>query len=171
MRVEFFNPFIVAAGEVLNSELGARAKRGRLTLDKADYISQDITVLISLVGDVWGVVIISLQFDTAKTIVSHLLGEAVTDFNELAQSGIGELGNVISGRAATKLAEAGYDTDISVPTMMVGQGSRISTFDIDRLIVPLETEFGVISLALALREAQNNSTQRAFEVKQPPTIN
>ena len=62
MRVEFFNPFIVAAGEVLNSELGARAKRGRLTLDKADYISQDITVLISLVGDVWGVVIISLQF-------------------------------------------------------------------------------------------------------------
>lgn len=169
MRVELFNPFIVAAGEVLNSELEVRAKRGPLTLDKADYISQDITVLISLVGDIWGVVIISLQFNTAKAIVSHMLGEEVTDFNELAQSGIGELGNVISGRAATKLAEAGYDTDISVPTMMVGQGSRISTFDIDRLIVPLETEFGVISLALALRESQRNSAQSSFELKSPPT--
>ncbi|MCB0191139.1 MAG: chemotaxis protein CheX [Anaerolineae bacterium] len=153
MRVELFNPFIIAAGEVLNTELGVKAKRGALHLDKSDYISQDITVLISLIGDIWGVVIISLQFDTAIAIVSHMLGEEVTEFSELAQSGIGELGNVISGRAATKLAEAGYDTDISVPTMMVGQGSRISTFDIDRLIVPLETEFGVVRLALALRES------------------
>lgn len=154
MRVELLNPFIVAAGEVLNQELGVQANRGKLSLQRDTYISDDITVLISLVGDIWGVVIISLSFDTAKAIVSHMLGEEITEFNELAQSGVGELGNVIAGQAATKLAQAGYKADISVPTMIVGKGSRISTFDIDRLIVPLETEFGVVSLTLALREAQ-----------------
>lgn len=154
MRVELLNPFIVAAGEVLNSELDVKATRGQLRLQRDTYVSDDITVLISLVGDVWGVAIISLSFETAKAIVSHMLGETLTEFNELAQSGIGELGNVITGQAATKLAQVGYKCDISVPTMIVGKGSRISTFDIDRLIVPLQTEFGILSLTLALREAQ-----------------
>ncbi len=154
MRVELLNPFIVAAGEVLNSELDVKATRGQLRLQRDTYVSDDITVLISLVGDVWGVAIISLSFETAKAIVSHMLGETITEFNELAQSGIGELGNVITGQAATKLAQVGYKCDISVPTMIVGKGSRISTFDIDRLIVPLQTEFGILSLTLALRESQ-----------------
>ncbi|MCG3210036.1 MAG: CheY-P phosphatase CheX [Anaerolineae bacterium] len=154
MRVELLNPFIVAAGEVLNSELDVKATRGQLRLQRDTYVSDDITVLISLVGDVWGVAIISLSFETAKAIVSHMLGETLTEFNELAQSGIGELGNVITGQAATKLAQVGYKCDISVPTMIVGKGSRISTFDIDRLIVPLQTEFGILSLTLALRESQ-----------------
>ncbi len=154
MRVELLNPFIVAAGEVLNTELGVGATRGQLSLQRDTYISDDITVLISLVGDVWGVAIISLSFETAKSIVSHMLAEEITEFNELAQSGIGEMGNVITGQAATKLSAAGYKAEISVPTMIVGKGSRISTFDIDRLIVPLDTEFGVVSLTLALRESQ-----------------
>lgn len=160
MRVELINPFIIAAGDVLNTELNVRASRGSLSLQRDAYVTNDITVLISLVGDIWGVAIISLNYDTAKAIVSHMLGEEVTEFNELAQSGIGELGNVITGQAATRLAQAGYNAEISVPTMIVGKGSRISTFDIDRLIVPLETEFGVIAITLALREAQPPSTTR-----------
>jgi hypothetical protein len=42
--------------------------------------------------------------------------------------------------------------------MIVGKGSRISTFDIDRLIVPLNTEYGTVSLTLALREQQSTTT-------------
>mgnify|MGYP001277081214 CR=1 FL=1 len=157
MHVALLNPFIVAAGEVLNTELGVRASRGSLTLNREAHVSDDISVLISIVGDIWGVAIISLSFETAKLIVSQMLGEKVPEFNELAQSGIGELGNVITGRATTKLSEAGFDADISVPTMIVGKGSRISTFDMDRLIVPLETEYGIVTLSLALREEKNNA--------------
>jgi chemotaxis protein CheX len=154
MHVELVNPFVVAAGEVLAQELGIQVKRGKLSLQRDSYISDDISVLISLVGNVWGVAIISLSFDTAKAMISNMLGEEVTEFNELAQSGIGELGNVITGTAATKLSGSGYTADISVPTMIVGKGSRISTFDIDRLVVPLETDFGNVTLTLALREQQ-----------------
>ncbi len=167
MRVELLNPFIIAAGEVLNTELDVMATRGQLSLQRDTYVSDDITVLISLVGDVWGVAMISLGFDTAKAIVSHMLGETITEFNELAQSGVGELGNVITGQAATKLAQAGYSADISVPTMIVGKGSRISTFDIDRLIVPLVTSFGTVSLTLALREAQQGAGKPTVQLAMP----
>jgi len=153
-NVKLLNPFVLAAAEVLQSELGVRATRGALRLHKEIYVTDDITVLISLLGDAWGVVMMGLSFDTAKAMVSKILGEDVPDFNKLAQSGISELGNVIAGLAATKLGAAGYTTDISVPTLIVGKGSRISTFDIPRIIVPMETDYGTLTLTLAVKASQ-----------------
>lgn len=154
MRVEVFNVFVVAAGEVLATEADVKPIRGQLDLQRDAYVTDDVTVLLSLVGDVWGVAILSLSFDFAKAIISRMLGQDVTEFDELAQSGISELGNVIMGQATTRMAQLGLDADISVPTLIVGKGSRISTLDIDRLIVPLETELGILRLSLALRESK-----------------
>ena len=164
MRAELFNAFIVAAGKVLGSETDMSVQRGSLELHRDAYVTDDITVLISVVGDIWGIVIISLSFDTAKAVISQMLGQEITEFSELAQSGIGELGNVIVGQASTRLAEAGYNTDISVPTLIVGKGSTISTLDIDRLVVPLETKLGTVRLNIALRMAQLGQVSRPQQV-------
>ncbi len=173
MRLELLNAVIVAAGEVLTQEVGVKIERGQLELHRDAYITEDVTVLISLVGDIWGVVIISIDFETAKAFISRILGQEVSDFNELALSGIGELGNVVTGQACTKLAELGYKTDISIPTLIVGKGSRISTLDIDRLVVPLETELGVLRLNLALREnpGKAGASRRiaGLQLSTPPT--
>jgi len=152
MRPEIFNAFIVAAGEVLVSEANLQIRCGPLTLKHDAYVTNDVSVLISLVGKVSGLAIISLSFDTAKALTSRILGQEITDFNELAQSGIGELGNVVVGLASAKMEALGYRTEISVPTLIVGKGSHISTLGIQRLIVPLETQLGMIRLDLALRE-------------------
>ncbi|MFN8455264.1 MAG: hypothetical protein U0401_11465, partial [Anaerolineae bacterium] len=50
---------------------------------------------------------------------------------------------------------------ISVPTLIVGKGSRISTLGIDRVVVPLETELGTLRVNLALRASEPE--------KMPPT--
>ena len=158
MNVELLNPFVLAAAEVLQSELGVKAERGQLRLHPETFVTDDITVLISLLGDAWGVVMMGLSFDTAKSMTSKMLGEEVADFNEMAQSGISELGNVIAGLATTKLGSAGYRTDISVPTLIVGKGSRISTFDITRIVVPLKTDYGSLTLTLAIKAATSGGT-------------
>lgn len=160
MRTEIFNAFIVAANTVLTSEANVQAKRGQLSLARDAYITDGVTVLFSLVGDVWGIVIISLGFETAKNITARILGQEFDEFNELAQSGVGELGNVIVGQASTKLSEFGYRTQISVPTLIVGKGARISTLDIDRIVVPLQTEIGSLYLNLALRESSVNDPMK-----------
>jgi chemotaxis protein CheX len=160
MRAEVVNTFVLAAAEVLAAETSVRAKRGPLSLEREAYVSDEVTVLISLVGDVWGIVFYSMSLETARAVLSTMLGQQLGAFDELAQSGIAELANVIAGQASTRLAELGSLTQVSVPTLIVGKGSRISTLDIERLVVPLETELGAIRLDLALRDAPPGSVHR-----------
>lgn len=152
MNVKFLNPFVEAAHEVLQAEAGKTVARGDLRLEKDAYITNDVTVIISLVGHVSGNVFYGMDQKTAIALASIMMGEPVTSFTPLAQSGIAELGNVITGRASVKLADAGYASTISPPTMLIGRGGSISTLDIARLVVPLKFECGDLLIHLALRE-------------------
>jgi chemotaxis protein CheX len=152
MSVNFMNPFLTAATEVLQSEAGVVVNRGELTLHRSSYTTADITTLLSIVGDVKGVVLFSMDMSMGLKLVSAMLGQTQEEFNDLAQSGIAELGNVITGSATTLLAQAGYACTISVPTLIVGRGTMISTLDFQRLVVPLHTEIGTMQIHLALRE-------------------
>lgn len=152
MDVKFLNPFLEAAHMVLQSELGVEAQRGELSLERSACTSDDISVLISIVGEASGVVLYSLSEATAMAMVGKMLDQPFQEFDDLAQSGIGELGNVITGQAGQRLATNGLDVNISPPTMVLGKGTLISTLDFDRLVIPLFTDFGSIQIHLALRE-------------------
>ena len=151
VKVEFLNPFITAAADVLRAEAGTEVKRGALSLQRSAVTTQDVTVLIGIVGDAEGIVMYSMSEPMALAIVSQMMGEQLAEFDELAQSGIAELGNVISGQAATRLSQTGVNVQISVPTLILGRGATISTLDFQRLVVPLETGMGTMGIHLALR--------------------
>ena len=155
MDVKFLNPFVQAAVEVLKAELDANAVRGEVTLQKSSMTSDDITVLINLIGDVYGVVMYGMSTVTCLNMVSKIMGQEFTEFNTLAQSGVAELGNVISGQATIRFSESGYKSNISTPTVLNGNGVEISTLDFPRIVVPLETQFGMLTVHLALREKKN----------------
>ncbi len=152
MNVRFINPFIVAAGEVLRSEIQTEVQRGEIKLHRSACTSNDVTTLLTLVGRVEGVVLYGMSIPTAMAFVSKMLGQSFTEFDELAQSGIAELGNVITGRASTLLAAEGYSSQISVPALIIGHQVTISTLDFQRLVVPLTTSHGPLEVHLALRE-------------------
>ncbi len=107
-NVKFMNPFVEAAAEVLEKEVDAKVERGSLSLQKSAMTSDQITVLLSLVGQVQGVVLYGLSIETGLKLVSKMMGQEFTDFDNLAQSGIAELGNVITGRATVKLSKEGF---------------------------------------------------------------
>ena len=169
MDVKLLNPFIQAAVEVLKAEIGAAVSRSDLSLQKSSLTSDDITVLINLVGDVYGVVMYGMPMSTGLNMVSKIMGQDFSELNSLAQSGVAELGNVISGQATIRFAEAGYQSTISTPTVLIGSGVEISTLDFHRIVVPLETQFGAFTVHLALREKapgmQNNPDQFISLVK------
>ncbi len=153
MNVKFLNPFVEAASEVLLAETQFPMERGNLQLDKEPFVTEEVTVIISLVGQVEGNVFYSMSQKVALTLASRIMGEIFYEFNPLAQSGIAELGNVITGRASVKLAQAGYNATISPPALLEGKGATISTLDFPRLIVPLAGECGLVVIHLALRES------------------
>jgi chemotaxis protein CheX len=170
MNVKFLNPFVEAAYEVLQAETGIQMSRGELSLEKAAYYTDEVTVIISLVGRVEGNVFYGLTEHTAVVLASRILGEELEGFNSLAQSGIAELGNVITGRASVKLAEAGYDSTISPPALLVGKGAMISTLDLARLVVPLDCEYGTIKIHLALREGMNRGPTAQLPTPTRPAL-
>lgn len=171
MNVKYLIPFVDAAYEVLQAEAHVQMKRGQLALDKGPYITDEVTVIISLVGDVMGTVFYSMNSKTVLKIVSVILGEPLNELNVLAQSGVAELGNVITGRASVKLSQAGFETTISPPTLMIGKGAMISTLDLPRLIVPLEGEPGMMVIHLALLESSNKGISSAkLKVPSAPII-
>jgi len=161
MNVRYLNPFVEAASEVLLAETALKAERGVLSLEKAPYVTEEVTVVLSLIGQINGVVFYSLSEAVAKFLAGRMLGEPFADFDGLAQSGIAELGNVITGRASVKLAEAGCRADISPPTLLTGQGATLSTLQMARLVVPLHLGSGSLTIHLALREGSQLSGSAA----------
>jgi chemotaxis protein CheX len=152
MNVKFLNPFVNSALDVFSLELHEAVERSDLCLENDLYVTDDVTVILSLIGVVEGTVFYSMSIETARKLASTLMGETFNVFDKLAQSGIAELGNVITGRASMKLAEAGYEANISTPSLVIGKGATISTLEYPRLIVPLITSMGTITIHLASRE-------------------
>jgi chemotaxis protein CheX len=156
------NPFVDAAAEVLQAECGLKVNRGSLSMAKTALTTNEVTVMLSLIGQVQGVVMYGLSIATGLGMVSRVMGQEFTEFDNLAQSGVAELGNVITGRATVKLAEAEFSVNISPPTLIQGKNASISTLDFARIIVPLDTEVGEIAVHLALRESPPGMKETNF---------
>ena len=152
MKVAFVNPFIDAAREVLEAELGGDTNRGSIRMHKSAYTTDEVTALVGVAGAVSGVVLYSMSEETARNMVARMLGQDCPEFDALAQSGIGELGNVITGRAAALLAVAGYASNITPPALVMGKNTMITTLDLNRLVFPLETEVGTMEIQVVLSE-------------------
>lgn len=147
------NPFIQAASEVLDSELGGEAQRGELRLQKSACTTDEVTALVGVTGTVSGLVLYSMSQATAVAIASRMMGQEFHELDALAQSGIGELGNVITGRAGVLLSEAGYPSNITPPALVVGTGTMVTTLDLNRLVFTLQTAVGDLEVQLVLRAA------------------
>ncbi len=170
MNVKLLNPFVQAAVEVLKAEVGVEVARGDISLQNSSLTSDDITVLINLIGEVYGVVMYGMSMSTGLSIVSSIMGQKFSELNPLAQSGVAELGNVISGRATIRFSEAGYQANISTPTMLIGSGIQISTLDFPRIVVPLETPFGCFTAHLALKEKPKGVAADSQEFVSPVNL-
>jgi chemotaxis protein CheX len=150
MRAEFVNPFLQAASEVLETELGAEPTLGAIGLRRSAYTTDEVTAVVQVTGTIAGIVLYGMPERTARAIVQHLQGSPCEQFDAFAQSGISELGNVITGRATTLLAVAGFPSNLAPPQLILGRGRMVSQVDQQRLVIPLETPLGPILIQVVL---------------------
>ena len=153
MRVQLVNCYVAAATDVLSKETGAPVTRAGLQLEQNPYTTEGVTAMVGVSGDLAGSLYISMSEETALGLISKMLGQPTLEFGELAQSGIAELANVIGGSAGVALADAGHTTNLTPPLLLVGAGARLSSVEIQRLVVPLTTVCGVINVHVSLRDA------------------
>ncbi len=151
MRADIAQPFLLAARGVLEQELGGEVGRGQITVERGDFEAGEITAVVGVTGALSGAVMYRMSEATALAIVGQMMNQEFRELDALARSGIGELGNVITGRAGVLLEKAGISADIAPPMLIVGRGGILSSLDIARLVVPLETRVGAIDLQIALK--------------------
>lgn len=151
-RLELINPFVEAAGRVLSQECGETVTRGKLHRVRSPQTSGEVSALIAITGGVAGLVIYSMAVDTACGFASRMMGEPVSELDEISQSAIAELANMITGQAGIMLEAAGFPSDMSPPVLLLGRGNTIATFNLTRLVVPLVVSFGEFSIDIAIKE-------------------
>jgi chemotaxis protein CheX len=151
LQVRLVACYADAAAQVLALETGATVIRLGLQVQKDPYTSDQVTAMIGVSGSLAGSVYLSMSESTALAVVGMMLGQTSTGLDELAQSGIAELVNVVAGAAGVGLSELGFTTSITPPLLLVGAGARLSSVEIQRLVVPLETRCGPIAIHVALR--------------------
>ncbi len=139
MRVEYINPFIQAATEVIRDLLNEETHRGNLSLKASIFPCQEVSVVLGLVGiDAKGQVIYSLTQDAALKIASKMMGGIeIQEMDEISRSAIGELGNMITGRASGILEKSGVEVEISPPTLIIGSDFSVASSRARMLSVPI----------------------------------
>jgi chemotaxis protein CheX len=153
MRADVAQPFLLAAKGVLEQELGGDVGRGQVRVERGDFAAGEVTAVVGVTGALSGAVMYRMSEATALAIVGKMMGQKFGELDALARSGVGELGNVITGRAGVLLERAGVVADIAPPMLIVGRGGLLSSLDIPRLLVPLSTPAGDIDLQIALKHS------------------
>ncbi|MDR0587069.1 MAG: chemotaxis protein CheX [Treponema sp.] len=153
MRVEYINPFVEAAFNVLKEVLNADVKRGELYLKSTTMSIMGVAALVGLAGDVEGRVLFDMTKETALNIAGTMNGEKFTALDELAKATITELANMITAQAVTKLHDLGFKFDLTPPALFSGENMEISNREVEALIVPMELGgHGKIEINVAVRE-------------------
>jgi chemotaxis protein CheX len=153
MRVEYINPFVEAAFNVLREVLNTEVKRGDLYLKSTTMSIMGVAALVGLAGDVEGRVLFDMTKETALKIAGAMNNEEFKTLDELAKATINELANMITAQAVTKLHDLGFKFDLTPPALFTGENMEISNTQVEALIVPMDLgPQGKIEINVAVRE-------------------
>lgn len=145
LNVEFVNPFIEAALEVLEVMCMTKAEKDFVFVKDDNETLGDISGLISINSEqIVGSMAITFPADVYLKIVSNMLGEEYTEIDEENKDGVAEICNQIFGNAKAKLNQQNIFLDMTIPTVISGNNHTINhnVKDAKILGVYFKTEYG-----------------------------
>jgi chemotaxis protein CheX len=153
MNVAYINPFIESTLRSLDMMAGIKAEKTGLALKEDLITTYEISSIIGLTGETSGSIIISMPAKLACQIASNMLMEDIKTMNKSVEDAIGEIGNIVVGDARRALIQDGHSLSISIPTVVIGAGHKISrSGDVPCIAIPFTTEYGDFEVNVGLRE-------------------
>ncbi|WP_028608819.1 chemotaxis protein CheX [Paenibacillus harenae] len=126
MKASYINPFISSSIHIIETFVQTKPTVGDLKLINVELLDNHIWLEIGIVGEFEGNVMFGIPEQVALKIVAAMMGGyAVTEMDEMCQSAISELGNMISGNATTLLYNEGIQVDITPPSILKGCASDV----------------------------------------------
>lgn len=119
MKAEYINPFLESASVVLEQIANIKAIPGELGIKDIKFAEKYIWIQIGMTGQMEGDIVFGLHEEVALKLISVMMGGyVIAEMDEMGQSAISELGNMISGNASTILFNQGVRVDITPPKVV-----------------------------------------------------
>jgi len=110
-----------AADSLFKSHFGIHVEVTQLDIGNTEVKTEEISVLLGIVGDLKGQIICSFHEDTAKNIVGMMMGGMeISEIDEMAWSAIQEFGNWVAGTTAVEMSKKGIIVDVTPPVLNKG---------------------------------------------------
>jgi len=149
MKVEYINPFITSLINAFDTMVGCKVRREDVSLKEGINPKHEVSGVIGLSGNAKGTVVLSISKDVALKAAAAMLMEEMTEINDEVVDAIGELTNMVAGRAKAELQE--YSLSISLPNVVTGRDYEIRfPTKATPLCVLFESDWGPLSLEVGL---------------------
>ncbi len=152
MDAKLVNPFIDAFMTVLPQIGFQEPARAAMNVKDKMTRSLGVTIIVGFTKQIRGNVVYNMSEDTAKYIASTMMmGMAVDSFDEMAQSAVSEMSNMLTAIAATNLAAMGLEVDISTPSLSVGADFQVKISNEKYLTVTMDVSGHPVEIDIAVQ--------------------
>ncbi|HWR40874.1 MAG TPA: chemotaxis protein CheX [Patescibacteria group bacterium] len=151
MDVKMINPFVDALSTIM-PQLGFQSvKRGNMSVKDQYVNSLGVTIIVGMTMAVKGNIAYNMSEETAKQVASTMMmGMPVTQMDDMAQSAISEMTNMVTANAATNFEKMGLTVDISPPSLIVGPEFKAKVSNTKFLSIELLVDSLVIEMNIGL---------------------
>ncbi len=152
-----FDPEPILAGleeavpTILAETVGLPARPAGRRIESHPVVTQGVTVLVGVVGDLEGYVLLSMSPDFACRLTARLLGLEIERWDEMVDSAVGELGNMVTGQTSMILHRMGVDCELCPPTILLSEKVELGGAITDLAGVTFKTEWGNFDARVSLQ--------------------
>lgn len=154
MNANHINPFLNSTISVFESMIGESPSAGKpVILERFATHRWDISGVIGIVGAADGVIALRLTQKLVENILklSGVIYNSADEKNDLINSMVGEIINMIAGKTVGKITQ--YNLDITVPLVIQGKNHSIAWPQNTPVItLPFRVSKGVFEVNCSLKE-------------------
>ncbi|VAW84725.1 Chemotaxis protein CheX [hydrothermal vent metagenome] len=144
MDAKFINPVLKAVVNILQTMAQITPQPGKPEIKSGDISRGVISGFIDLAGsDARVSVAVTFSKEAILDIGSRMMHMELKEVDDIIKDLVGEMANMVAGGAKANLQEAGYDFDLTLPSIVVGEAHQVKhTVEGVTLIMPFSIEAG-----------------------------
>jgi len=114
--------FVKGVQDTLATMASTEVKFGKPFIEKSFLMKGDIAAIVGLVAPpLKGSFIISFNKAGMLQIYNNMLGESQTELTDGVKDAVGEIANMVYGSSKTLLNQNGYNFQMALPTVVLGE--------------------------------------------------
>lgn len=152
MDAKYINPFVESFESIMPQLQFENLQKGILSVKGQELTNTGVNIVVGIVGAIKGNVVYSINYKSAKKIASMMMGMPIDELDEMANSALSELANMLTAGAATSFSDSGIQMEISTPTLLYGQNITIKMSSNQVLCIELMADGSTIEVSVAFEK-------------------